>query len=213
VVFNDGRLPARMEAYREPIREELNVHELGFMYPGHDRGAVTFRIKPNFRTLGPRLGKRVQAVKKLLEAADGARLHHELYQAGRLQLGLDGEPLELSLDEVDVVVEAAPGFAAETGKVGVVVLHTTLTDELVDEGILREVISRIQATRKELDLAFTDRIVLTIGGSDRVVRVCRAEVAHIAAECLASRVNFGPNASAKEYRLGDEVLRLAVEKA
>jgi isoleucyl-tRNA synthetase len=213
VVFNDAELPARMAAYREPMREELNVHELGFMYPGHDRGAVTFRIKPNFRALGPRLGKRVQAVKRLLEAADGARLHHELNQQGRLRLELEGEPLDLSPDEVEVVVEAAPGFAAETGKVGVIVLHTTLTEELIDEGILREVISRIQTTRKELSLGFTDRIVLTLGGTERVLGVCRAELGHIAGECLASRVEFGESASAKEHRLGDDLLRLAVEKA
>ena len=112
-----------------------------------------------------------------------------------------------------MAVEAAPGFAAETGKVGVVVLHTTLTDELVDEGILREVVSRVQTTRKELALGFTDRIELTLGGTERVLGVCRADIAHIASECLASRVDFGESATAKTHRLGDELLRLAVAKA
>src|SRR5262249_51862995 len=70
VVLNDGELMRRLEPYVELIKEELNVHEVRFMFPGHEQGAVKFRLKPNFRALGPRLGKNVQAAKKALEMAD-----------------------------------------------------------------------------------------------------------------------------------------------
>jgi isoleucyl-tRNA synthetase len=213
VVFNSGALASRLDAYREPILEELNVRELRFMHPGHEDGAVSFRLKPNFRTLGPRLGKDVQAVKKALETADGSALHAELSQRGKLTLAVSGQPLEFTREEIDVQVEAASGFAAETGRVGVVVLHTTLTDALVDEGLLREVVSRVQAARKDLGLEFTDRVVLKVSGSERIQRVIEAGADHVRSECLASALEFVRSADAKEHAIGEETLALSVSKA
>jgi isoleucyl-tRNA synthetase len=214
VVFNDRVLLDRLESYKELIADELNVHEVHFMFPGHEQGAVTFRIKPNFRALGPRLGKGVQAVKKVLDSADGSALYEELGRTGKLQVEVGGESLELSRDELDVVVEGAPGFAAETGRIGVVVLHTALTEELVDEGIFRELLSRIQATRKELGLEFTDRIELFVDGTERLSRVARAGEGELRGECLATRVYFGERAEgSREHAIGDEALWLAVRKS
>ncbi len=213
VVFNDGALGGRLEAYRAAIEEELNVHEVRFMHPGHEGGAVTFRLKPNFRALGARLGPRVQRVKAALETADGDRLHAELARAGKLTLTIDGEALAIGADEVEVSAEAAAGFAAETGQVGVVVLHTTLTEALIDEGILREIASRVQAERKERGLEYTDRILLSLGGSERVVRVARDGAEHLRAECLVAELRLEATpADAKEVPLGDETLLLAVRR-
>jgi isoleucyl-tRNA synthetase len=213
VVFADSAWQSRLEGYAELIKEELNVHEVRFLQ-GRDEGAVSFRLKPNFRALGPRLGKDVQAVKKALEKADGARLYAELAEKSVARLEVNGNVLELNPSELEVVVEAAPGFAAESGKVGVVVLHTVLTDELVDEGILREILSRIQAARKDSGLGFTDRIVLDIDGSERVVRVARAGEAEIKQECLATGVRFATRSEAGEtHELGEERLVLTLEKA
>jgi isoleucyl-tRNA synthetase len=211
VVFNDSKLMERLGSYKELIVDELNVHEVRFMFPGHEQGAVTFRIKPNFRTLGPRLGKGVQAVKKTLESADGTALHAELSRSGKLTIDLDGSATELTSEEVEVAVEAAPGFAAETGRAGVVVLHTTLTPELVDEGILREIVSRIQGARKDQGMKFTDRVEVFLDGSERIERVARAGRDHIARECLATSVEIGKvPPSAKEHAIGEELVRLDV---
>ena len=213
VVFADSAWQTRLAGYAELIQEELNVHEVRFLQ-GRDEGAVSFRLKPNFRALGPRLGKDVQAVKKALEKADGARLYAELAEKSVARLEVNGNVLELNPSELEVVVEAAPGFAAESGKVGVVVLHTVLTDALVDEGILREILSRIQAARKDSGLSFTDRIVLDIDGSERVVRVARAGEAEIKQECLASGVRFASRLeSAESHAIGDEQLVLSLAKA
>jgi isoleucyl-tRNA synthetase len=214
VVLNDGELARRLGAYRGPIEEELNVHEVHFMHPGHEAGAVTFRVKPNFRALGARLGKRVQLVKAALEAANGDVLHAELAGTGQVVVHVDGEALAVSSEEVEVTAEATAGFAAETGSIGVVVLHTTLTESLVDEGILREIVSRVQAVRKELALAYTDRIVVTLDGSDRVRRVARAGEERIATECLVAELRVEPaDEGMTEVPLGDESLRLAVRRA
>lgn len=214
VVCNDGDLARRLVAYREAIEEELNVHEVRFMHPGHEAGAVTFRVKPNFRALGARLGKRVQLVKAALEAADGDALHAELAREGQIVLSVAGESLSIAAEEVEVVAEASLGFAAETGAVGVVVLHTRLTEALVDEGILREVSSRIQAERKELALAYTDRVVVSIGGSERVLRVARDGIEHLTRECLAAQISIDfALPGAREHQLGEERLLLQVRRS
>ncbi|MEZ4223796.1 MAG: class I tRNA ligase family protein [Polyangiaceae bacterium] len=214
VVFNDGELRQRLEPHKPLIAEELNVHEVAFMHPGHEQGAVSFKLKPNFRALGPRLGKNVQAVKKALDGADGGALFGQLGRSGHIELDIDGQTLQFSPEEIEVSVGAAEGFAAETGNVGVVVVHTTLTDELVDEGFLREVVSRVQAERKELGLDFVDRVRLEIDGSERIRRVCEAGRKHLERECLAAAVVVGAKSGgAKEHALGEEVLRLRVERA
>ncbi len=179
VVLNDASLKERIEGYTPLILEELNVHELRTMHPGHEEGAVSFNVNPNFRALGPRLGKRVQAVKQALGKADGNALFSELAQHGKVSVNLDGDVIELSGEEIAVNVSAAEGFAAETGRVGVVVLHTVLTEELIDEGYLREVTSRVQAARKEKKLDFSDRVQLRLGGSERIKRVVLANAEHI----------------------------------
>ncbi|HMJ12371.1 MAG TPA: DUF5915 domain-containing protein [Polyangiaceae bacterium] len=212
VVFNDGALLKRLGPYRELIQDELNVHQLEFMYPGHEQGAVAFRLKPNFRSLGPRLGKGVQDVKKALDARSGTELHAELSRSGKLVLEVRGQPLELVLEELEVVVEAQAGFAAETGRTGVVVLHTTLTDALIDEGYLREIMSRVQATRKELGLEFTDRIELWIDGSERVRRIAAEGREQIQRECLATTVRVEPAGEMKQHSIGEETLSLQATK-
>jgi isoleucyl-tRNA synthetase len=200
------------------VADELNVHEVRFMFPGHEQGAVAFKLKPNFRALGPRLGKRVQEVKQALERADGSSLHAALSAHGKIELELGGERLEFSGDEIEVSVEAAPGFAAETGKVGVVVLHTTLTDALIDEGIARELVSRIQQMRKDAGLEFVDRIRLWVDGSERLLRVVRENAEHLRTECLARELVIGdlssaPAAGTKEHAIGDETAKIALVKA
>ena len=211
VVFNDGQVWKRLDDYKSFIQEELNVHEVRFMYPGHEDGAVTFRIKPNFRALGPRLGKNVQAAKKFLEAADGSALYAELSRRGKVTITIEGESYELGPEEIQVTAEAAPGFAAETGRVGVVVLHTTLTDALIDEGLLREVMSRVQAARKDLGLEFTARVRLWLDGSERLLRVARSGEQHLSKECLAPELRFAKHDAAREYALGEETMWLLVE--
>jgi isoleucyl-tRNA synthetase len=214
LVLNDPAWKDRLASYASLIREELNVHELRFMAFSHEDGAVSFKLKPNFRALGPRLGKGVQAVKKVLESADGARLHAELAEHGRVVLEVEGAPIQFGPEELSIQVEAAPGFAAETGRIGVVVLHTTLTETLIDEGILREVMSRVQAARKDQGLEFTDRVEVRIDGSERLLRVARDGAEEISRECLATRVLVGERGpESRQHELGEVELSLSVQKA
>jgi isoleucyl-tRNA synthetase len=171
-----------------------------WLLPGEERGEVRYVLKPNFRALGPKLGKKVQVAKQVLAKADAAALRAALATEGKVTVDLEGEAVDLGPEEIEVAVEAAEGFAAAGGKAGVVVLHTTLTDALRDEGLGREILSRVQGLRKELDLGFTERVRLAIDGSERVQKVASAMRAEIEAEALAVEVAVGAAPFAGERR-------------
>jgi isoleucyl-tRNA synthetase len=202
VVVSQGNLTAALGQHVELIREELNVHEVRFLRPGEEGSAVRYVLKPNFRALGPKLGKKVQLAKAVLAKADAAALRAALATDGKVTIDMEGEAVELGPEEIEVVVEAAEGFAAAGGRSGVVVLHTALTDALRDEGLGREILSRVQGVRKELDLGFTERIRLAVDGSERTRRVAAAMREEIAAEALAVEVVVGAATFAGDRRDG-----------
>ena len=202
VVVSQASLTAALGQHEGLIREELNVHEVRFLRPGEEGSEVRYVLKPNFRALGPKLGKKVQLAKQVLARADASALRASLATDGKVTIDLEGEPIELGPEEIEVVVEASEGFAAAGGRAGVVVLHTALTDALRDEGLGREILSRVQGMRKELDLGFTERIRLAVDGSERTLRVAEAMRAELAAEALAVEVVVGPAPFEGERRQG-----------
>jgi isoleucyl-tRNA synthetase len=200
VVVSHVGLAEALRKHEALVREELNVHDVRWLEPGQEKGEVRYVMKPNFRALGPKLGKKVQVAKQVLASADASALRAVLATEGKVTVELDGERVELGPDEIEVVVEAAEGYAAAGGRTGVVVLHTTLTDALRDEGLGREILARVQALRKEIDLGFTDRIRIAIDGSDRVRRVAGEMRDTIASEALAVEVTLGQASFAGERR-------------
>jgi isoleucyl-tRNA synthetase len=217
IVVSQASLSGALREHEALVREELNVHEIHWLEPGQERGEVKYVLKPNFRALGPKLGKKVQVAKQVLAKADAATLRAELATFGKVTLDLEGEAVELGPEEIEVVVEASEGFAAAGGKAGVVVLHTTLTDALRDEGLGREILSRVQALRKELDLGFTDRVRVAIGGSDRVKRVADEQRATLAAEVLAVEVVVGeatfPGGERREQSVDGEAVVIVLARS
>jgi isoleucyl-tRNA synthetase len=191
VVVSQRSLADALVPHVPLIAEELNVHEVRFLRPGEEGSAVRYVLKPNFRALGPKLGKKVQLAKQVLGAADAGALRTELATEGKVLIELEGDKIELGPEEIEVVVEAKPGFAAAGGKVGVMVIHTALTDELRDEGLGREILSRVQGVRKELGLGFTERIGVAVDGSERVRRVAEGMREALGREALADRIEVG----------------------
>jgi isoleucyl-tRNA synthetase len=215
IVLSDADLARALEAHRPLIAEELNTHEVVFLRPGEEGRAVRYALKPNFRALGPKLGKKVQLAKQALAKADAASLRAELATAGQIGIDLEGERVTLDPEEIEVAVEASEGFAAAGGRAGVVVLHTTLTDALRDEGLAREILSRVQAVRKDLDLGFTERVRLAIDGSERVRRVAEASRDDIGGEALASELVVGQapfEGERREASIDGEALILVVAR-
>ena len=138
---------------------------------------------------------------------------------GQVVLTLDGEKSVFPAEELEVLVEATPGHAAAGAGVGVVVLHTELTEELVNEGLVRELLARVQAARKDLALGYTDRIRLWVDGDARVRQVTEAARELLSRETLASALHVGPEGFTSEGSPTEEVslnglpARVRVERA
>jgi len=138
--------------------DELNVKKLGF---AETRSAfVKHEVRPNFRALGKRLGKRMPALKAALEAADGDELAASLEADGVIFLEIDGEAVTLNAEEVEIRLVEHEGLATAGDRELLVVLDTHLTPELVAEGRAREVVNRIQTARKEANLDYADRVAV-----------------------------------------------------
>jgi len=173
------------------LKRELNV--LAFHPVGLDVADrfVEFRVKPNFRSLGQRgLGKEAQRLKGLmakLTSTLAATVAAEVLAAGDVTF----EGVRLSRGDVDIEFIAKEGFAAAGARVGVVVLDTKLDPELEELGLLRELLSRIQATRKEMGLEYTDRVLLSIGAPEHFTRVVSTHREEVLTEVLANDVTFG----------------------
>ncbi|NRA09852.1 MAG: isoleucine--tRNA ligase [Myxococcales bacterium] len=215
VVLADAAMEAALNPHLDLMRDELNVHAIRFVAAADD--LVSYHVKPNFRALGPRVGARMPLLKKALAETEGASLLRALESEGSVSVELEGESLELGPEEIAVSLEARPGFAAAAGDAGVVVLHTELTPELLDEGLFREVLNRVQGFRKQLDLEYTGRIRLTLQGEERLLSAVRPRVDELARETLAVEVGLGEapreGAQVSETRVEGEVLKLGLSMA
>jgi isoleucyl-tRNA synthetase len=215
IVLAEPELAGALAEHLELVRDELNVEAVHFV-PKADE-YVRHQVKPNFRALGPRVGNRMPALKAALAAADGAELLRALEADGRVELDVAGERIALSPEEIAVSLEARPGFAAANGAAGVVVLRTTLTPELVEAGLFREVLNRVQALRKDLDLEYTGRIRLALDGSPALLAAVRPRVEALCRETLAVEARLGaappPGAEVRELEIDGERLVLGLERA
>jgi len=186
IVLADPSLEAVLGEHVDLVRDELNVKAVHWV-PDAD-AYVRYRVQPNFRALGPVVGRRMPALKAALANADGASLLRQLDAKGEVRIDVEGEALTLGPSEISVSLEAKEGFAAASGPAGVVVLRTALTPSLVEEGRFREILNRVQTFRKELDLEYTGRIRLSVRGDANLVDAVRPRVAELRRETLADEV-------------------------
>lgn len=190
------------------IAEELNVKTVDFATSADQY--VQYQIKANFKALGPKFGKLAPQIAAALQKIDALQSRQQLVAAGKLVLEVGGQSIELTPDEVEIRLEAKAGWAASQSRAGVVVLSTELTSELRDEGAVRELIHYVQAIRKDLNLAYEQRIGLLIDGPPEFVRIVRQFADTLRGECLADRIDFGPTTA---NRLAIEIEGTAVTLA
>jgi isoleucyl-tRNA synthetase len=188
VVLADTAHQAWLEEHAELIADELNVKAVEFTTHGEEY--ISYSVVPNFKRLGPRLGKNMPAAKKLLSESDAGKLLSELKSAGKIALKLpDGSSVELDNEDIEVRLQAKQGWAAAQGKGCVVVLATALTPELVAEGLARDVIRLVQDQRKDIACQYTDRIELgLVTDAKELAAAIEKFGASIARETLAERV-------------------------
>ncbi len=212
VVLSDPALRDRVAPYANLIEKELNVREVSFL--GGDQAHVKYIAKPNFKQLGPRLGKKMKIAKTVFAALDASELRAKLLSDGFAEIDFDGEAIRIEPADLEVAVEAAEHFAAAGDSTTVVVLNTQLNDELRDEGLFRELLHHVQNMRKELDIDYTRRIHLAVSGSDRLLSVLAKHQQHLMAETLCTELlsagAIPPNAEAREITIDGEVVRVVL---
>jgi isoleucyl-tRNA synthetase len=183
-----GGMQAKLAPYSYLIAEELNVHDVVFVRGGQEH--VRYVVQPNYRRLGPRLGKKMPLAKKAFQGVDAAALREQLLSTGAAEIEVDGDKLPLEPEDVEVLIEATGHFAAAGDRTTVVVLDTNLDDQLRDEGFYRELLHRVQNLRKELNVDYTERIRLSVAGSDRLKRILADNEEHFKGETLCRELNM-----------------------
>ena len=197
--------------YKDIIADELNVKEIVFT---DDVSAFTsYSFKPQLRTVGPKYGKKLNAIRQYLGSVDGNAAMNELKTTGKLTFDADGDQVELL--EEDLLIDAAqmPGYVSDTEYETTVVLDTNLTPELVEEGFVREIISKIQTMRKEAGFEVMDHIRVYFAQNDKIKTLVDSNNAEIKDEVLANEICFdtikGYN---KEWNINGETVVIGVEK-
>ena len=197
--------------YKDIIADELNVKEVVFT---DDVSAFTsYSFKPQLRTVGPKYGKKLNAIRQYLGSVNGNAAMNELKTTGKLTFDADGDQVELL--EEDLLIDAAqmPGYVSDTEYETTVVLDTNLTPELVEEGFVREIISKIQTMRKEAGFEVMDHIRVYFAQNDKIKTLVDSNNAEIKDEVLANEICFdtikGYN---KEWNINGETVVIGVEK-
>jgi len=210
VVLGDDSSQQWLQSHDALLREELNVKQIDYVTDADEY--IDYLIQPNFKRLGPRVGKLIPQVKAVLGAANGAQLLGELEANGKVVIDVAGESIELDTEDIQVRLQAKDGWAAAQGKNSVVVLNTELTDELIREGYARDLIRLIQDRRKELDCEFTDRIQVAIEVDSDILAATLDEYGEtISAETLADSVSLGVlEVEAVERNVAEVDIRLFV---
>src|SRR5207302_10213008 len=190
-------------------RDELNVKKIE--YTKDAEKYITYQVQPNFKRLGPRIGKLLPGCKAALSQADGGKLLAELTASGKVTLNISGEKVELDNEDIQVRLQAKSGWAAAQGSNVVVVLATELTPELIAEGLARDFVRLVQDERKQQQLDFTDRIEIGVGGaSAQAKQAIEGNCDFIRGETLATRLVFEalPGAIGTEAEFGEEKVML-----
>ncbi|MCE5303823.1 MAG: isoleucine--tRNA ligase [Planctomycetaceae bacterium] len=191
VVMADDAHKSWLEEHSGMICDELNVKRMEFTTEGAEY--ITYSVLPDLKKLGPKLGKRLPALRKALAAANGDRLMAALQAEGRITVDLPDGPVVLDGDEIQVRLQAKPGWAAAQGRSTVVVLATELTPDLIREGFARDLVRAIQDRRKELGCEFTDRIAVGLVTDSPELQAAVEQFAdYIRGETLAAELTPAP---------------------
>ena len=199
------------EFYQDIVKDELNIKAVTFTQDVRDFTSYSF--KPQLKTVGPKYGKMLGGIKTALSELDGNAAMDELNASEALKLMVNGQ--EVTLFREDLLIETAQmeGYVSESDNGVTVVLDTNLSEELLEEGFVREIISKVQTMRKEADFEVMDQIAVTYEGSEKAAGIFAGHAETIGSETLAKTVtNTTPGGYVKEWKINGEKVTLGVEK-
>jgi isoleucyl-tRNA synthetase len=200
------------EYYKEIIRDELNVKEVAFT--DDVRAFTTYSFKPQLKTVGPRYGKCLNGIREFLGNVDGNQAMDELKEKGSLTFEVNGTNVVLSEEDLLIDMAQTEGYVSDGDNEITVVLDTKLTPALVEEGYVREIISKIQTMRKEADFEVTDKIVVYCKGNNKIADLLNIHKEEIQSEVLALEVKFGEaDGYVKDWNINGEDVTLGVKRS
>jgi isoleucyl-tRNA synthetase len=197
--------------YLDIIADELNVKDV--VFTEDVSSFTTYTFKPQLRTVGPKYGKQLGGIQKHLATLDGNAAYAELKSEGAIKF-MVGD-VEVALTEADLLIDMKQkeGYATEADNTVTVVLSTVLTPELIEEGFVYEVISKIQTMRKDSDFEVMDHIKVSINGNAKVADIVAKNQTVIAGKVLADSVTADEAlAIAKEWNVNGETVTIAIER-
>ena len=197
--------------YTDIIREELNVKSVEFT--DDVSKFASYNFKPQLKTLGRRFGKNINKVKEILAALDGAKAVAELNENGFITINVDGADEKLEKDDLLIETAQSDDFESITDKGITVVLDKRLSDELIEEGFVREIISKVQTMRKDADFEVMDHICLYTDGNARIAEIVDKNAEEIKDEVLADELVEGStDGFVKEWSINGENVKLGVKR-
>jgi isoleucyl-tRNA synthetase len=214
VILVDNTHQQWLEEHAGVIADELNVKQVE--YSDEPDKFVEHEVLPNFKLLGPKLGRLMPRLKQVLSEQSGAQLLANIRDNGQVNLTIDGQDVALTNEEIEVRLKARPGWASANDQGVVVVLATELTEELLAEGVARDLVRAIQEVRKELDCAFTDHIeVGVVGDSPLLTTAAGSHAETICRETLANSIVLEPlpGCQTHQMQIGDIEVELYVRVA
>ncbi len=210
IVANDAERAA-ISARADLVRSELNVKQLDFVE--EESELVSYAVKPNYRSLGPRFGRRMPQVAAAIEALDPVHVAGVMAEGGQVGINVDGDEHAIAADEVSLSLQPLDGYEVEADAGHAVALQLELDDELRREGLAREIVHAVQNARKEAGLEITDRIELNLGGDPALLDAARAHQLYIATEVLATSLSYdasdGATGKIDGHELKIELIRLS----
>ena len=199
------------EFYQEIITEELNIKKVEMTDDADS--FISYTFKPQLKTVGPKFGKLVGGIRKALTEIDGSAAMKELNEEGTLTLDINGASVVLSRDDLLIDMAQSEGFETQSDGKVTVVLDKKLTPELIEEGFVRELISKIQTMRKEAGFEVMDRIRLFVSGNERLEKIIRDNSGTIGRDVLADDFTIGGTGGyTKDWKINGEPVTLGVEK-
>ena len=197
--------------YTDIIADELNVKEVKFA--DDVESFISYSFKPQLRTVGPKYGKLLNGIRTALSEIDGTAAMKELRDNGVLVLDIDGNRVELAEEDLLIETAQSEGYVTETDGETSVVLDTNLTPELIQEGFVREIISKVQTMRKEAGFEVMDKIIVYAKDNDKIMDIMKANQDEIKREVLAENIVLGEaEGYTKEWNINKEAVTLGVSK-
>ena len=197
IPVSDDKFKSQLESMKQLILSEVNVKELEYMT---DDSILVKKIKPNFKTLGPKYGKLMKSISSALVQLDKEQIK-QFESDGKYSLQIDGQEIEIDLSDVEILTQDIPGWLISTMGPLTVALDITITDELKEEGIARELVNRIQNIRKEKQFEVTDKINVKIEKNNGLISALNRNYSYICSETLADSLELVESLNDSEKQL------------